>query len=43
MMIFTFVVGDKTKLVVTTFVTTTYNGKGSANHELISTYAPPYE
>jgi len=38
---------DEKEHVVTTPITTSYNGRGSgggnANHELITTNAPPYE
>jgi hypothetical protein len=47
MMTLTSIVGDGKEHVVTTLITTIYNGEGSgggsANHELIATNAPPYE
>jgi hypothetical protein len=46
-MILTSIARDGKEHVVTTPITITYHGEGnggeSANHELIATYAPPYE
>jgi hypothetical protein len=38
-----YVTRDEREHVVTTLVIASYNGKGSANHELITSNTPPYE
>jgi hypothetical protein len=42
-MIITSIVGDGKEHILNTLVTTTYNGGGGANHELIAIDALPYE